>query len=178
MDLPSHFLEIAGLLLGLVMWYKYNNRRGKALTHKRKGMPPPEPTGAWPVIGHLHLLQGKVPVFRTLAAMADELGPVFVVRLGMFPTLVVSNHEAVKECFTTNDKVLASRPTSAAAKIFGYNYALLPLLLTDLFGVRCESCPYSNFSPRLASLTSPICRSPNWMLESKICTFLAKITTG
>ena len=99
MDLPSHFLAIGGLFLGLVIWYKYSHWRAKTHTHKSKGMSPPKPSGAWPVIGHLHLLQGKVPVFRTLATMADKLGPVFVVRLGMFPTLVVSNHDVVKECF-------------------------------------------------------------------------------
>ena len=44
----------------------------------------------------------------------------------MVPTLVVSNHEVVKECFTTNDKAFASRPTSAAAKILGYDYAVFP----------------------------------------------------
>ena len=127
MDLPSHFLAIGGLFLGLVIWYKYSHRRGKTHTHKSKGKSPPEPSGAWPVIGHLHLLQGKVPVFRTLAAMANKVGPVFVVRLGMFPTLVVSNHEAVKECFTTNDKAFASRPNSAAANILGYNSAVFAI---------------------------------------------------
>ena len=126
MSLPFHFLAIGGLFLGLVIRYKYNHWRAKTHTHKSKGMSPPEPSGAWPVIGHLHLLQGKVPFFRTLAAMADKLGPVFVVRLGMVPTLVVSNHEVVKECFTTNDKAFASRPNSAAAKILGYDYAVFP----------------------------------------------------
>ncbi|RVW62150.1 Protopine 6-monooxygenase [Vitis vinifera] len=121
MDLPSHFLAIAGLILGLVLWY--NHWRGKTLTHKSKGMSPPEPSGAWPFVGHLHLLHGKVPVFRTLGAMADKVGPVFVIRLGMYRTLVVSNREAAKECFTTNDKIFASRPNSSAAKILGYNYA-------------------------------------------------------
>ncbi|KAJ9687539.1 hypothetical protein PVL29_016144 [Vitis rotundifolia] len=102
MDLPSHFLAIAGLILGLGLWY--NHWRGKTLTHKSKGMSPPEPSGAWPFVGHLHLLQGKVPVFRTVGAMADKVGPVFVIRLGMYRALVVSNHEAAKECFTTYDK--------------------------------------------------------------------------
>ena len=83
-----------------------------------------EPSSAWPVIGHLHLLQGKVPIFRILASMADKLGPVFVVRLRMFPTLVVSNHEVVKESFTTNKKGFASHPNSTAAKILGYNYVV------------------------------------------------------
>ncbi|RVW14401.1 Cytochrome P450 82C4 [Vitis vinifera] len=45
------------------------------------------------------------PIFRTLGAMADKHGPVFMIQLGMHPAVVVSSHEAVKECFTTNDKM-------------------------------------------------------------------------
>lgn len=126
MDIASHLFAIAGLIVGLVIWYNHY-RRAKAITQKIKGKSPPEPSGAWPIIGHLHLLRGEVPVFRTLSDIADKLGPVFVIQLGMYPTLVVSHHEAVKECFSTNDKVLASRPSSAFAKIFGYNYAAFAL---------------------------------------------------
>ena len=127
MDLPPHFIAISGLILGLVLCYNHWRGKSKNLTQNSNGMPPPEPSGAWPVIGHLHLLQGKVLVFRTLAAMADKLGPVFMIRLGMHRTVVVSDHVTVKECFTTNDKIFASRPNSAAAKILGYNYALFAL---------------------------------------------------
>nr|CAN65653.1 hypothetical protein VITISV_016781 [Vitis vinifera] len=60
--------------------------------------------------------------------MADKVGPVFVIRLGMYRALVVSsNHEAAKECFTSNDKVFASGPSSRAAKILGYNNAAFGL---------------------------------------------------
>lgn len=120
MELQSQFIAIAGLILGLVLWW-FSHRRSKTGTGKSKGMNPPEPSGAWPFIGHLLLLQDKVPVYRTLGAMADKFGPVFMMRLGVFRTVVVSDHEVVKECFTTNDKVLASRPSAAAAKILGYD---------------------------------------------------------
>ncbi|KAE8662370.1 ER lumen protein retaining receptor family protein isoform 1 [Hibiscus syriacus] len=55
--------------------------------------------------------------------MADKYGPIFTIRLGMFPALIVSNHEAVKECFTTKDRVLANRPRSNAGIYLGYNHA-------------------------------------------------------
>ncbi|WJZ91164.1 hypothetical protein VitviT2T_010263 [Vitis vinifera] len=55
--------------------------------------------------------------------MADKHGPVFMIRLGMHRALVVSSHEAVKECLTTNGKAFASRPSSSAGKLLGYNYA-------------------------------------------------------
>nr|AYV88872.1 cytochrome P450 oxidase CYP82J12 [Polygala tenuifolia] len=83
----------------------------------------PEPSGALPFIGHLHLLGNKVPLAKTLAAMADKYGSIFLIRLGMYPSLVVSNHEAVRECFTVNDKALGSRLTSSQGLYLGYNYA-------------------------------------------------------
>ncbi|GMP81135.1 hypothetical protein CsSME_00035946 [Camellia sinensis var. sinensis] len=57
--------------------------------------------------------------------MADKHGPVFTIRLGLKRALVVSNWETAKECFTTNDIAVSSRPKFAAAKHLGYNYAML-----------------------------------------------------
>lgn len=62
-------------------------------------------------------------MFQALGAMADELGPVFMIRFGMHLTLVVSSYDAVKQCFTTNDWALASRPSISSGKLLGYNYA-------------------------------------------------------
>ena len=105
--ISSHLLAVAGVV-GLV--FLYNLWRVRNGTHKLKSMSAPEPAGAWPIIGHLHQLRGENPIARTLAAMADKHGPIFTIRFGMKPALVISNHEGVKECFTTNDKILASRP--------------------------------------------------------------------
>ncbi|GMP81134.1 hypothetical protein CsSME_00035945 [Camellia sinensis var. sinensis] len=85
----------------------------------------PEASGAWPIIGHLHLLGGSELPHITLGAMADKQGPVFTIRLGLKLALVVSNWETAKECFTTNDIAVSSRPKFAAAKHLGYNYAML-----------------------------------------------------
>ncbi|KAL5714422.1 hypothetical protein ACHQM5_016387 [Ranunculus cassubicifolius] len=84
----------------------------------------PEPSGAWPIIGHLHLLKGPILPHITLASMADTHGPTFMLRLGQRQALVVSNWEVAKECYTTNDHVLASRPSSIAVQLMGYNYAM------------------------------------------------------
>ncbi|KAL1568070.1 dimethylnonatriene synthase-like [Salvia divinorum] len=84
---------------------------------------PPQPPGAWPLIGHLHLLDGPIPVARILGAMADSHGPVFSLRLGSHHGVVVSSWEAMKECFTTNDRVFASRPSMAVTKYLGYDGA-------------------------------------------------------
>ncbi|GAV68835.1 p450 domain-containing protein [Cephalotus follicularis] len=97
----------------------------KAIQNKRSGRPPPEVAGAWPVIGHLHLLGPKTLLHRTLGAMADKYGQAFTIRLGSHPALVVSSKEVVKECFTTNDKVLSTRPKYLALKITGYDNSML-----------------------------------------------------
>ncbi|XP_004505090.1 cytochrome P450 CYP82D47-like [Cicer arietinum] len=86
--------------------------------------PPPEAGGAWPLIGHLHLLSVSQPPHVTLGNMAEKYGPIFTVRLGVHKTLVVSSSEIAKQCFTVNDGALASRPNSVAFEILGYNYAM------------------------------------------------------
>ncbi|CAI0408363.1 unnamed protein product [Linum tenue] len=84
----------------------------------------PEIPGALPLVGHLHLLRGNQILARKLASFADKYGAVFTVRLGANnPTVVVSDYDDVKDCFTTHDRILAFRPDSSHAKILGYNYA-------------------------------------------------------
>ncbi|GAV75066.1 p450 domain-containing protein [Cephalotus follicularis] len=97
----------------------------KAIRNKRSDRPPPEAAGAWPVIGHLHLLGPKTLLHTTFGAMADKYGPAFTVRLGSHPALVVSSKQVVKECFTTNDKLLSTRPKYLAVKIMGYDDSML-----------------------------------------------------
>ncbi|KAH7862337.1 hypothetical protein Vadar_003392 [Vaccinium darrowii] len=121
MDLLSHLpLAIALLLASLFL---YNRWRSRTHSHNIKFKSPPEPPGAWPVTGHLHLLRGQAPLARTLGAMADKYGPVFSFRLGVHPVVVVNNWESFKECFTTHDKAFASRPQSGASKYLSYNWA-------------------------------------------------------
>ncbi|GMN22093.1 hypothetical protein TIFTF001_040179 [Ficus carica] len=86
--------------------------------------PPPEAGGAWPVIGHLHLLAGSQPPHITLANMADKYGPIFTIRMGVHRALIVSSWEIAKECFTTNDKAFANRPKAVALEHMAYNYAM------------------------------------------------------
>lgn len=118
MDFLSQLLALSGVL-ALIMLYNY----GRRSINNNKVNSPPEPSGAWPIIGHLHLLGQKIPISRILGAMADEFGPVFALRLGVHRAVVVSSCEAVKDCFTTNDRVLAKRPSSTAGIYLGYNHA-------------------------------------------------------
>ncbi|KAL4578897.1 hypothetical protein LXL04_015028 [Taraxacum kok-saghyz] len=114
---------IALLIFVLCVFYLAVFSRMKSKV--RSAREAPEVDGAWPIIGHLHLLGGGTQLLhRTLGAMADKYGPAFNIRLGTRPAFVVSNWEVAKECFTINDKALASRPKTAAVKHMGYNYAI------------------------------------------------------
>ncbi|PNX55636.1 cytochrome p450 82c4-like protein [Trifolium pratense] len=104
-------------------------------------MKPPQPSYALPLIGHLHLLGNQIPLARIFASFSDKYGPIFQINLGSYPALVISSQEAIKECFTTNDKVLCSRPKSSHGIYLGYNYAS--------FG----AAPYGPFWIKLRKLT-------------------------
>ncbi|KDP38425.1 hypothetical protein JCGZ_04350 [Jatropha curcas] len=58
---------------------------------------------------------------QKLGIMTDKYGPAFCIRLGSRCAFVVASKEVAKECFTTNDRALASRPTTAATKHMCYN---------------------------------------------------------
>ncbi|XP_031281526.1 xanthotoxin 5-hydroxylase CYP82C4-like [Pistacia vera] len=120
------FLQLSSIAIVFSIIYLYNAllRRSNG-TEVSKIRNAPEPAGAWPIIGHLHLLGGGDQLlYRSLGAMADKYGPAFSVRLGNRYAFVVSSWEVFKECFTTNDKALASRPTTTAAKLMGYDCAV------------------------------------------------------
>ncbi|KAL7605380.1 hypothetical protein Lser_V15G18811 [Lactuca serriola] len=104
----------------------------RLLLHKKsvktgKNQKPPQAKGAWPIIGHLHLLGGPELHQKVFGDMADKHGPIFTIKLGVHEALVVNDAAIAKECFTTNDKAFASRPKAEAAKILGYNYAAFGL---------------------------------------------------
>ncbi|KAL7603834.1 hypothetical protein Lser_V15G18855 [Lactuca serriola] len=114
---------IAAIVFSLLLKFLLQSFKGKRV----KNTEPPQAKGRWPVIGHLGLLGGPELPHRVLGGMADKYGPIFTMKLGVHNVLVVSNAEMAKECFTTNDKVFASRPKSMAVEHMGYNYAILAL---------------------------------------------------
>ncbi|KAL6315464.1 hypothetical protein AAG906_000756 [Vitis piasezkii] len=117
---PFSTIAMAAMFTFLLFLY-YLLKISKSSELKRTA---PEAVGTWPVIGHLHLLQGSKLPHVTLGAMADEYRPIFTIKLGVQRTLVVSNWKMAKDCFTTNDKVFANRPKSIAVELMGYNYAM------------------------------------------------------
>lgn len=94
----------------------------KGLKKPDKGQKPREAAGGWPIIGHLHLLSGPELPYITLGALADKYGPIFRIRIGLKPTLVVSSGVLAKELFTTNDVAVSSRPKFPIGDLMGYGY--------------------------------------------------------
>ncbi|PON70146.1 Cytochrome P450, E-class, group I [Parasponia andersonii] len=111
--------SLSASFLFLFVYFLVRNPRASSRTRT-----PPEAGGSWPIIGHLHLLSGPEPPFKTLSRMAEKYGPIFTIRMGVHRALVVSSWELAKECFTTNDKVFANRPKSVATEVLTYNYAM------------------------------------------------------
>lgn len=107
------------VLTAILLFSCYLLRRSKSSKTKSA----PEAGGAWPIIGHLPLLAGAELPHLRLGALADKYGPIFAIRIGMSPALVVSSWELAKELFTTNDAIVSSRPKLTSSKILGYNLA-------------------------------------------------------
>ncbi|KAJ8450753.1 hypothetical protein Cgig2_021225 [Carnegiea gigantea] len=84
----------------------------------------PESGGAWPIVGHLPLLGASRLPHKVLAAMADNYGPIFTIRLGVNRALVISSSELARECLLTNDKAVLGRSKSIAGELLCYNYAM------------------------------------------------------
>ncbi|CAL1361665.1 unnamed protein product [Linum trigynum] len=85
---------------------------------------PPEPSGGFPIVGHLlQFISSKQTMARDFADMADRHGPIFTIRLGVHRCVVVSDPKTVQECFTANDRALASRPWSSQAEFLNYRSA-------------------------------------------------------
>ncbi|XP_022982285.1 cytochrome P450 82C2-like [Cucurbita maxima] len=119
-------LPLAGIIFALLFFlYALFTISRRSAAHRKKL--PPESGGAWPVIGHLHLLSTKESTHITLSKLADKHGPIFTIRLGMTKALIVSNWDIAKEFFTTKDRIFASRPKLAASKLLGYDYAMMGL---------------------------------------------------
>ncbi|GAB4845223.1 hypothetical protein Ancab_040122 [Ancistrocladus abbreviatus] len=108
------------LVLFSVLWWRSRNNPANT-----RPLPPPQPVGSWPIIGHLCLLGGSQPLHITLSNLADVYGPIFMIKLGLNQVLVVSNKDLAKECLADNDKVFLNRPHSLAVEHLGYNSAML-----------------------------------------------------
>ncbi|XP_022935746.1 cytochrome P450 CYP82D47-like [Cucurbita moschata] len=120
----EHLYALAGIIFPFLFFlYVLFTSSRRSVAHRKRI--PPEAGGAWPLIGHLHLLHAGDPTHIVLAKMADAYGPMFTLRFGMKKALVVSSWEIAKEFLTTNDRIFASRPKLVASKLLAYDYAMM-----------------------------------------------------
>ncbi|KAL4597092.1 hypothetical protein ACB092_12G210500 [Castanea dentata] len=126
MDFCYHILTILGLFtltaIFIALNSKSNTKRGYT-----KCIEIPEPSGALPIIGHLHLLGGQEPMAKILGAIADKYGSFFSLRMGIHRMLVVSSWEMVKEFLATHDKTFATRASIAVGEHLLNNNAIFAL---------------------------------------------------
>ncbi|CAK7338695.1 unnamed protein product [Dovyalis caffra] len=118
--IPYIKTAVTGVLVLLLIYCYYMTNKWRAAKSKRA----PEPAGGWPLLGHHQLLASSQLLHKTLGDTANRYGPIFTVRLGVNPTLVVSSWELAKELFTINDQAVTSRPPITAAKYLSYNFAM------------------------------------------------------
>jgi hypothetical protein len=78
-----------------------------------RALPPSPP--ALPIIGNLHKL-GGVHLHRSLQALARRHGPLFLLRLGSVPAVVVSSASLAEAVLRTQDHVFCSRPQQYTAR--------------------------------------------------------------
>ncbi|KAK7307662.1 hypothetical protein VNO77_40910 [Canavalia gladiata] len=84
--------------------------------------PAPSPP-SFPIIGNLHQL--KQPFHRSLHGLSQQYGPIYSLRFGSVPVLVVSSAAAAEECFTKNDIVFANRIHSIKTKYLGFDHTII-----------------------------------------------------
>ena len=81
-------------------------------------LPPSHPP--LPIIGNLHRL-GWSHYHRRLRELARRHGPLFLLRLGSVPTIVVSSASVAEEMLKTQDHVFCSRPPQHTARGLFYD---------------------------------------------------------
>ncbi|KAI3931744.1 hypothetical protein MKW98_012154 [Papaver atlanticum] len=108
------FTWVSSALL-LLLAYIIHTYKSKS-KHKPNPLPP-GPKGL-PVLGNL-LMIGNFP-HRDLHRLSIQYGPIFYMRLGFVPTIVVSTPQTAELFLKTHDLTFAGRPFNSAAKYISY----------------------------------------------------------
>ncbi|XP_045828439.1 cytochrome P450 83B1-like [Trifolium pratense] len=80
---------------------------------------PPGPRGL-PIIGNLHQLDSPI-LYLQFSKLSKIYGPLFSVKLGLRPAIVVSSAKIAKEIFKNNDHVFSNRPILYGQQKLSYN---------------------------------------------------------
>ena len=81
------------------------------------------PPGPWtlPLIGSVHHLVTSPSIYRAMRDLAQEHGPLMMLRLGEVPTLVVSSPEAAQAITKAHDITFADRHLNATIGVLTFN---------------------------------------------------------
>ncbi|KAF6157510.1 hypothetical protein GIB67_004448 [Kingdonia uniflora] len=96
-------LSLVISLIFLLLFLSNSNRSAP----KTKLNMPPSPTRL-PIIGNLHQL-GTFP-HRNLQRLAKKHGPLMLMHLGQYPTLIISSADAAREIMKTQDHIFSNKP--------------------------------------------------------------------
>ncbi|KAL1309315.1 cytochrome P450 82A1-like isoform X2 [Arachis ipaensis] len=121
LSVTTNNLSLVFLILLIPLLFLF---RSSKVGRSRGGKEPPLAAGAWPIIGHLWLFTGSQPPQKTLGAMADKYGAIFRIKIGSQRAVVINDWKTAKECFTTNDIALSSRPRLIAIERLTYDQAM------------------------------------------------------
>jgi tyrosine N-monooxygenase len=122
---PSHALVVAPFtalcaFLALALLFLYS--KATSSSKKTQQLLPPGPAGL-PIIGSLHCVVSKRPVFRWIHGLLKDMDTnVLCLRFGAVHVVVVACPETAREVLRTNDAVLASRPETVASALFSFGY--------------------------------------------------------
>ncbi|KAG6542616.1 hypothetical protein Mapa_015946 [Marchantia paleacea] len=111
-DMSALSLPLLVLLVSTIIIYTKNMFRSKG---RRIPGPP-----AWPVVGHLPLIDSKSLIHHSLTNLAQKYGPLYKLRLGMLKVLVISSPDMAKEILRNHDAAFASRPFTLFGELFFY----------------------------------------------------------
>ncbi|KAM5587613.1 licodione synthase-like [Rosa sericea] len=115
MALELVLLYVMGIISLLIF-----TRRVLFHTHRVEHLPP-SPL-ALPIIGHFHLLNPLI--HRSFQSLSFRFGPIFSLRLGSVPCIVVTSPELAKEFLKTHELSFVSRVHNTAIERITYDSSL------------------------------------------------------
>lgn len=109
-DLNATFFLLFSFFISMLLVFKLTRRT------KHNNLPPSPPK--LPIIGNYHQL-GTLP-HRSFQTLSQKHGPLFLLKLGQLPVLVVNSVGLAREVLQTQDEIFANRPQLTASRILLY----------------------------------------------------------
>ncbi|KAM0874082.1 hypothetical protein ACQ4PT_037654 [Festuca glaucescens] len=146
LDYPTLVLCVVFLLSCIFVFVRSVGKDGAV-----RGGAPPSPW-ALPIIGNLHQL-GRGHHHRKLQALTRRHGPLFLLRLGSVPTIVVSSPSLADAVLRTQDHVFCSRTRPAARSTAAGTWPSPPTASAGASSAASPSCTSS--APSVSTPSAP-----------------------